>query len=272
MGEGQNEVEPRSRWPHRLGQAALALALLAAGMAAGVLWSERRAAATRTATSSPDPATPAPPPSPAPASPAPAAGTASTEPVEVSLTPDAIARIGLKTAVVRQAPGVEGLVVPGTIMPNAYRDTKINALVGGIVRRVSAELGSIVAPGQTLAVIGSQELAEAQMKYLSMQAMLEADHQKLRRTEKLVDLGSASRQELEETTAVHAAHATEAAAARERLAILGLSRQQIERLADASQIVSDVVVVAPAEGVVTARGVNPARWSRQVRNSSSWST
>ena len=46
-------------------------------------------------------------------------------------------------------------------------------------------------PGQTLAVISSQELAEAQMKYLSKQAMLEVDHQKLRRTEKLVDLGSA---------------------------------------------------------------------------------
>ena len=123
-------------------------------------------------------------------------------------------------------------------MPNAYRDTKVNALVGGVVRAVSAELGSLVMPGQTLAVILSQELAEAQMKYLSMQAMLEADHQKLRRTEKLVDLGSASRQDLEETTAVHAAHTTEVAAARERLAILGLSRQQIERLTDASQIVS----------------------------------
>jgi cobalt-zinc-cadmium efflux system membrane fusion protein len=190
--------------------------------------------------------------------PATSAGT-NTDPVEVSLTPDAIARVGLKTAVVQQAPGGESLAVPGAIMPNAYRDTKVNALVGGIVRAVPAELGWLVVPGQTLAVISSQELAEAQMKYLSMRAMLEADHQKLRRTEKLVDLGSASRQELEETTAIHAAHATEVAAARERLAILGPSRQQIERLTDASQIVSDVVVVAPAEGVVTTRAVNPGQ-------------
>ena len=63
-------------------------------------------------------------------------------PVEVLLTPDAIARIGLKTAVVRQAPGAESLAVPATITPNAYRDTKVNALVGGIVRAASAELGS----------------------------------------------------------------------------------------------------------------------------------
>jgi RND family efflux transporter MFP subunit len=181
------------------------------------------------------------------------------EPVEVSLAPDAIARIGLKTAVVKQASGGEALVVPGTILPNAYRDTKVNALVGGIARSVSADLGSPVTAGQRLALISSQELAEGQMKYLSMRAMLEADHLKLRRTEKLVDLGSASRQELEEVTAVHAAHATEVVAARERLLILGLSPQQIEGLTDAAQIVSEVVVTAPAEGVVTARAVNPGQ-------------
>jgi RND family efflux transporter MFP subunit len=236
------------------------LVLLSLGVAGGVLWSERRAAATRTATSASAPSrvVPAPVPGAAPANPA-GPPRANTEPIEVSLTPDAIARVGLKTALVRQVPGGEGLAVPATIMPNAYRDTKVSALVGGIVRTVSAELGSLVTPGVTLAVIASQELAEAQTKYLSMQAMLEADHQKLRRTEKLVDLGSASRQELEEITAVHAAHATEVAAARERLAILGLSRQQIDRLADASHIVSDVVVVSPAEGVVTSRAINPGQ-------------
>ena len=81
--------------------------------------------------------------------------------------------------------------------------------------------------GQPLAVIFSAELADAQMKYLSMQAMLEADHQKLERTEKLATLGAASRQELEEITAVHAAHETEVAAARQRLLLLGLSPERV---------------------------------------------
>lgn len=254
-------VGPRSRWSRWLARIALALILVAVGVGAGVLWSERRAAATRAAARA-ETAAAATAPAPTravPAGPVPSAATASAEPVEVSLTPDAIARIGLRTALVRQTHRSEGLVVPATIVPDAYRDTKVNALVGGIVRTVSTELGSLLTPGQTLAVIASQDLAEAQTKYLSMQAMLEADHQKLRRTEKLLELGSASRQELEEITAVHAAHATEVAAARERLAILGLSRQQIERLTDASHIVSDVVVVSPAEGVVTSRAVNPGQ-------------
>src|SRR5207245_1008448 len=101
--------------------------------------------------------------------------------------------------------------------------------------------------------------AEAQMKYLSMQAMLEADHQKLVRTEKLVTLGAASRQELEEVSATHTGHATEVAAARQRLLLLGLSPDQVARVTDASHVVSDVVVRAPADGVVIARSVNPGQ-------------
>src|SRR2546429_4715814 len=44
------------------------------------------------------------------------------------------------------------------------------------------------------------ELAEAQMKYLPMQAMLNADHQKLERTQKLAALGAASRRSEEHTS------------------------------------------------------------------------
>src|SRR5437667_420688 len=121
------------------------------------------------------------------------------------------------------------------------------------------ELGSPVERGQPLAVIFSIELAEAQMKYLSMRAMLEADHQKLVRTEKLVDLGAASRQELEEVTATHASRATEVAAARQRLLLFGLSPDQVAQLRDASHVVSEVTVQAPGDGVVIARAVNPGQ-------------
>ncbi len=179
--------------------------------------------------------------------------------VEVSLTPEAAERAGIKTAVVRSGASVSAITVPGTVMSNAYRDTKVNALVGGIVRQVSVELGSPVESGQPLAVIFSIELAEAQMKYLSMRAMLEADHQKLVRTEKLVGLGAASRQELEEVTATHASRATEVAAARQRLLLFGLSPDQVAQLRDASHVVSEVTVHAPGDGVVIARAVNPGQ-------------
>jgi Cu(I)/Ag(I) efflux system membrane fusion protein len=92
-----------------------------------------------------------------------------------------------------------------------------------------------------------------------MQAMLNADHLKLERTQKLVTLGAASRQELEEIAAIHAGHETEVAAARQRLLLLGLGPEDVSRLRDASQAVSEVTVRAPADGTVIARGVNPGQ-------------
>ena len=249
----------RHRIRRRLGQGLIAVALLAVGLAGGVVWSERRAAPkpitdrSSETTSADSGSMPTMPGMPAKAS------APSDEAVEVSLTPEAIERAGIKTAVVGAQSTVSRITVPGTVATNAYRDTKVNSLVGGIARQVSADLGSIVSRGQPLAVIFSAELAEAQMKYLSMRAMLEADHQKLVRSEKLVALGASSRQELEEVTATHTGHATEVAAARQRLLLLGLSSEQVTRLTDASHVVSDVVVHAPADGVVIARTVNPGQ-------------
>ncbi|MGH7334878.1 MAG: hypothetical protein ACREKS_19475, partial [Candidatus Rokuibacteriota bacterium] len=93
MDQRENDLEPGSRWPRRLSQVALALVLVAAGVAAGILWSERRGAPTRAAPPAGGPSggvTAPAPPAPVPASPTTSAGT-STEPVEVSLTADAIA-------------------------------------------------------------------------------------------------------------------------------------------------------------------------------------
>src|SRR5439155_24107210 len=181
------------------------------------------------------------------------------EPVEVSLDSGALQRAGIKTAVATTRAATSALTVPATVTSNAYRDTKVNTLVGGVVRQVRAELGATVKRGETLAVIFSSDLAEAQMKYLSMQAMLEADHQKLLRTGKLVQLGAASRQELEEATATHTGHETEVAAARQRLLLLGLAPGGVANLTDASHVVSEVTVSSPADGVVIGRNVNPGQ-------------
>jgi len=228
-----------------------AIALLVVGVAAGVTWTERHGRgqpAGGGATSAGSAGVQAG-----------REGVKSDETVEVSLTPEAVERAGIKTAAARSATASATLTVPGTVMSNAYRDTKVNALVGGVVRQVAVELGAPVTRGQPLTVIFSGELADAQMKYLSMQAMLNADHQKLERTQKLVALGAASRQELEEVMAIHAGHETEVAAARQRLLLLGLGPDDVSSLTEASHVVSELTVRAPAGGVVIARSVNPGQ-------------
>src|SRR5256884_602303 len=179
------------------------------------------------------------------------------EAVEVTLTPEAVERARIKTVVVRSGPAISTVAVPATVTSNAYRDTKVNSLVGGVVRVVSAELGAAVTRGQPLAVIFSAELAEAQMKYLSMRAMLQADHQKLERTEKLATLGAASRQELEEVAATHTGHETEVAAARPRPLLLRPSPPDISRRTGGPPGPSQVAVPAPIHGVAIPGTAKP---------------
>jgi cobalt-zinc-cadmium efflux system membrane fusion protein len=176
--------------------------------------------------------------------------------VEVTLAPDAVARAGIRTAKAETVESEATVRIPGSVMAHGYREVKVTPLVGGIVTKVHAGLGSAVKRGTPLATLFSAELADAQTKYLSMAAMLDADHKKLERTRKLVEIGAASRQELEEVTAIHDSHATEVEAARQRLLLLGLTSEQVAALRSPSQVVSEVVVPAPIDGVVTGRSAN----------------
>ena len=176
--------------------------------------------------------------------------------VEVMLAPEAVAQAGIKTAEVSVVEPRASTEVPGVVTANAYREVKVTPVVSGIVRKVHAELGTAVKQGTPLATLFSAELADAQTKYLSMRAMLEADHQRRERTRELVDIGAASRQELEEATAVHAGHATEVEAARQRLLLLGMSKKQVDSLTHPRQVMADVVVPAPIAGVITSRSAN----------------
>jgi RND family efflux transporter MFP subunit len=168
-------------------------------------------------------------------------------------------RAGIKTAVVASAATTTTLTVPGTVTSNAYRDSKVNALVGGVVRQVAVELGTTVRRGDRMAIVFSNELAEAQMKYLSMQALVEADHKKVERNRTLLDMGAVSRQQFEEIAAIHEGHLAELAAHRQHLLLLGLTLDQIGALRDPARVVSEVAVPAPADGVVLARTVNPGQ-------------
>jgi len=148
------------------------------------------------------------------------------------------------------------ITAPGSVMANAYREVRVTPIAAGIVTKVHVELGAVVKRGAPLVTLFSAELADSQTKYMSMSAMLEADHKKLDRTRQLVDIGAASRQDLEEITAVHEAHATEVEAARLRLQLLGLTAEQVRALTSPSQIVSTIVVPAPITGIITSRSAN----------------
>lgn len=229
-----------------VGRGIVALGLIALGAFGATLMSRH------TVSPPPEPVAAVPPPPPAAS---PVVSAPDTD-VELVLFPEAVKQAGIKTAEVTTAEASMTVQLPGSVMANAYREVKVVPVIGGVVTKVHVELGMTVKRGAPLATVFSTELADAQTKYLSMQAMLAADHQKLQRTQQLVEIGAASRQELEEVTAVHASHATEVEAARQRLFLLGLSRTHVEALNSPRQVVSEVIVPAPISGVITGRSAN----------------
>jgi RND family efflux transporter MFP subunit len=177
--------------------------------------------------------------------------------VVVAVSMEAMKRAGIETvSVTKSAAGSSTVRIPGTIEPNAYKQVVVTPLASGRVTRVLAELGDRVQRGQTLLQVFSPELADAQTKYLSAKAELEAHEQELARTSKLLVLGAASQQEAERLHAEHAAKLAGVQSLRSRLVLLGMPIASIDALSPGGEVESTIDVPAPFDGVVTERAAN----------------
>src|SRR5262245_42582655 len=176
--------------------------------------------------------------------------------VGITLSKEAVDRAGIAVAIVASSSEGATLRIPGAVQPNAYKTVSVTPLTSGRVTRVLAELGQSVQRGQLLAEIYSPDLAEARTKYLSATAELSAHELELQRTEKLVTLGAASKQELEQLHAEHTGKLAMVDSYRSKLLLLGFSEQDIQHLTPQSEGSSTLRITAPAPGVVTARAAN----------------
>lgn len=172
------------------------------------------------------------------------------------LPPEMVERAGLKLATIERQQLTATLRTTATVQPNAYRETPVMPLVEGRVTRVNVQLGEAVREGQILATIFSSELAEAQMKYLTVDANLQFHVNQAKRFEKLADLGAVSRQELEEVVARLREHHAEHSSLKERMLLYGLTETEILQLKNSAQVRSDVPVHAPTAGIITGREIN----------------
>lgn len=86
----------------------------------------------------------------------------------------------------------------GTVEANSYKATPAVALVGGIVRRVVPELGENVGAGQTVAIIFSDEFAQTQSKYVSLQTEAANARRNYERTQRLIPINQPGRSELDQ--------------------------------------------------------------------------
>ena len=178
---------------------------------------------------------------------------------KLALTPEQMRTVQLKIETVGERPSSEaaGQMATGVVQANTYKETPVVSLVGGIVRSVGAELGQKVRRGQRVAIVFSNELAEAQSRYLTAVATLDEHHRHHLRTIKLVEIGAASRQDLEMATSQYREAESNLANLRQKLLLLGMTAQRIDSLISTSQISSEFLVPSPSSGTVTSRTVNP---------------
>jgi membrane fusion protein, heavy metal efflux system len=175
--------------------------------------------------------------------------------VRIQLTADAVKRAGIVVSPVSAAAGGSELRLPAVVAPNAYRQVAVTPLVSGRVTSVAVQLGDRVRKGQTIAQVYSPELAEARTRYVSAAAMLEAHDRELQRTQKLVEIGAASRQELERIHAEHAAQTAAVKSARAQLELLGIGASSLEK-GGAQSSSATTSIPAPIDGVITERSAN----------------
>ncbi|MEZ5423513.1 MAG: efflux RND transporter periplasmic adaptor subunit [Pyrinomonadaceae bacterium] len=156
----------------------------------------------------------------------------------LSLTADQVQSAGVQVESVGEQLSSEAAntSAAGTVEANAYRQTPVVALAGGIVRRVVPELGSTVRAGQTLAVVFSNEFAQTQSRYLSLRTETENARRRYERAIRLAAINQPDRAELEQ--AVRQRSTAQAALAESRsryerttklLKIGAASREELEQ-------------------------------------------
>ncbi len=135
-------------------------------------------------------------------------GDSSTQPETtgeqtITIEPDQVEKIGLKIETVGETLSSEAMTVAatGVIQPNAYKETPVISLLGGIIRSVSGELGQNVTKGQSLAVVFSDELAASQSRYIALQTEAQTARQNYERTAKLVKISPVSNTEVDQMLA-----------------------------------------------------------------------
>jgi cobalt-zinc-cadmium efflux system membrane fusion protein len=188
---------------------------------------------------------------PSAASPPPASDTV------ITLTPELIARAGIRTSLAEPGVTASVLRMPGVVAPNAYKEVAVTSLVPGRVVQVRAELGQHVMAGDPLATIYSPELADAQTAFIVARADQVAHAQRQVRTQRLAAIGAVSREEYELLEAERALHDSAVEKARARLVLLGIPEERAQRLTGPQDVVTSIDIRAPLTGMITMRTANP---------------
>ena len=188
----------------------------------------------------------------------------------ITISPEQLKAANLKIVTVGEELSVESSATSatGVVQPNDYKETPVISLVGGVVRRINAELGQFVRAGQTIAVIYSDELASVESNYLSKRAEVDEADKRYGRAGKLTDIAAESRSELDAATAAvniaeadHIEHLSHFNRTIKLLEIGAVSREEFE-MARAKHETAQAKLIEAQSRLERAKkllNINPAR-------------
>jgi membrane fusion protein, heavy metal efflux system len=189
---------------------------------------------------------------------------------EVKLTTEAIKVAKIRVEPVKKHPLSTTFTAPARVAFNAEAMAHVGSLVPGRVVDIKVRVGDLVKKGDELLVVESTELGQAQSDYLQKRtdlavalAAVEPAKQSFERSKKLYDesqgiaLGEVQKRQAELKAAEGDALTAKAAAAAalNRLLLLGMSKEQAMQLEDEGVLNPTLSVRAPISGRVIEREV-----------------
>jgi cobalt-zinc-cadmium efflux system membrane fusion protein len=189
---------------------------------------------------------------------------------EVTLSGEAVARYGIETQSAQLRVLRPTITAPARIGFNTEAMAHVGSPLRGRIAEVKVRVGDPVKVGQTLAILESPELGEAQADYLQRRVAVQTagpavDLSKVawERAKGLyeksqgISLTEVQRREAEHKVSIAALKAAESArtAAANRLHLLGMTPEAVEALATTGDVVPRYSILAAIDGVVVQREV-----------------
>jgi multidrug efflux pump subunit AcrA (membrane-fusion protein) len=186
---------------------------------------------------------------------------------EVTLTPEAIRKNGIRLEPARKQAMAESYTVPGRVSYNTEAMAHIGTPVEGRIAELKVKLGDMVKQGDVLLVIDSPALGEAQSAYLQKRtevdvarSALDVSRTSAERAKRLyqgqgISLGEFQRREGEFKAAQGALRSAESAAtaAENNLHLHGMTESELAQLVKTGEVNPRYRVRAPIGGRVVQR-------------------
>jgi cobalt-zinc-cadmium efflux system membrane fusion protein len=171
-------------------------------------------------------------------------------PERLALSAREIERLGVQLASPEPASRIPLSIVGATVTAPPASQHVLSAPIGGLLVRVLVASGDRVRVGQGVAAIESPDLVGLQVHLLDAGSRLRLAAAQLDREKALVADGIVPARRYDQTIREYEEAVASVALARQRLALVGLSPQEVERLVESRTLVPRHVIRSPIDGIV----------------------